>query len=158
MRFGEVIARSTRSARTRSHQLRTPITGLRVRVETALGTPGADLRAALEETLVPIDRLETTVDDLLLLAHDTHADRAPLDLPRLLQETEDGWHGKLAAAGRPLRVEIEPDIEAPPLAEPAVRQILEVLLTNALDHGAGVVNLRVRRGPGAVDHRRRGRR
>ena len=36
-----------------------------------------DLRAALEETLVPIERLETTVDDLLLLARDTHADREP---------------------------------------------------------------------------------
>ena len=31
-----------------------------------------------------------------------------------------------------------------------MRQILEVLLTNALDHGAGVVTLRARQGPGAV--------
>ena len=47
-------------------------------------------------------------------------------------------------------MEVERDIEAPPISEPAVRQILEVLLTDAFDHGAGVVNLRVRRGPGAV--------
>ena len=150
VRLGELIARERAFSADASHQLRTPITGLRVRVETALSTPGADLRAALEDTLVPIDRLETTVDDLLALARDTHADRSPLDLPRLLHETEDGWHGKLAAVGRPLRIEIEPDIAAPPLAEPAVRQILEVLLSNALDHGAGVVTLHARPGPGAV--------
>jgi signal transduction histidine kinase len=150
VRLGELIARERAFSADASHQLRTPITGLRVRVETALSTPGADLRAALEDTLGPIDRLEATVDDLLALARDTHADRSPLDLPRLLHETEDGWHAKLAALGRPLRVEIEPDIAAPPLAEPAVRQILEVLLTNALDHGAGVVTLRARQGPGAV--------
>ena len=83
-------------------------------------------------------------------ARDTHDDRSPLDIGRLLHETEDAWHGKLAAVGRPLRVEVDPDIAAPPLAEPAVRQILEVLLTNALDHGAGAVTLRVRQGPGAV--------
>ena len=150
VRLGEVIAAERAFSADASHQLRTPIAGLRVRVESALGTPGADLRAALEETLVPIERLETTVDDLLLLARDTHADREPLDLNRLLRETEDAWHGRLAAVGRPLRVEVERDIEAPPISEPAVRQILEVLLTNAFDHGAGVVNLRVRRGPGAV--------
>jgi signal transduction histidine kinase len=150
VRLGELIARERAFSADASHQLRTPITGLRVRVESALSTPDADLRAALEDTLVPIDRLETTVDDLLALARDTHADRSPLDVPRLLHETEDAWHGKLAAVGRPLRVEIEPNISAPPLAEPAVRQILDVLLTNALDHGAGVVTLRVRRGPGAV--------
>jgi signal transduction histidine kinase len=150
VRLGELIARERAFSADASHQLRTPITGLRVRVETALSTPGADLRVALEDTLGPIDRLETTVNDLLALARDTHADRSPLDLPRLLHETEEGWHGKLAALGRPLRVEIDPDLAAPPLAEPAVRQILEVLLTNALDHGAGVVTLRARQGPGAV--------
>jgi len=149
-RLGGLVARERSFSADASHQLRTPITGLRVRVESALLSPDADLRAALEETLVPIDQLESTIEDLLALARDTHADRSPLDVARLLRDTEDAWHGRFAAAGRPLRVESDPAGGAPPVAEPAVRQVLEVLLSNALQHGAGVVTLCARSVAGAV--------
>jgi signal transduction histidine kinase len=149
-RLGGLVARERSFSADASHQLRTPITGLRVRVESALLSPDADLRAALEESLVPIDQLESTVEDLLALARDTHADRSPLDVARLLRDTEDTWHGGFAASGRPLRVEVEPDGGAPPVAEPAVRQVLEVLMDNALQHGTGVVTLRARSVASAV--------
>jgi len=148
--LGDVLARERAFSADASHQLRTPIAGMRVRVESALASPDADLRRALEETLVPIDRLETTVDDLLLLARDTHVSRPPLDLDGFVRETEDAWHGRFAAASRALRVEIDVDGVAPTFSEPALRQILDVLLANALEHGAGDVCLCVRRSPGAV--------
>jgi signal transduction histidine kinase len=149
-RLGDLIARERAFSADASHQLRTPIAGMRVRVESALSTPDADPRAALEEMLVPIDRLEATVDDLLTLARDTHADRSPLDVARLVHESEDAWRSRFTAEGRELRVEIEPDMACPPLAEPAASQVLDVLLANALEHGAGAVTLRARHGPGAV--------
>jgi signal transduction histidine kinase len=149
-RLDELVRRERSFSADASHQLRTPIAGLRVRIESALATPNADLRAALEESLVPVDQLESTVDDLLALARDTHADRPPLEVERLLRDTEDTWHGRFAAAGRPLRVEVEAGVDAPLVSEPAVRQVLEVLMANAFEHGAGVVSLRARHAPGAV--------
>jgi signal transduction histidine kinase len=50
-----------------------------------------------------------------------------------------------------LEVVIEDDLPAPAVAEPAVRQILDVLLSNAQRHGTGTVTLAVRSSlPGAV--------
>ncbi|MCU1456103.1 MAG: two-component sensor histidine kinase [Actinomycetia bacterium] len=150
LRLGEAANRERAFSSDVSHQLRTPIAGLRVRVESALRSGDSDLRAALEETLVPIDQLESTVEDLLSLARDTHADRSPLDVPAMLHGTEATWHGRLAAVGRPLRVEMEADLASPRVAEPAARQVLEVLMDNALQHGGGAVTLRARNAPGAV--------
>ena len=150
LRLGEATARERSFSSDVSHQLRTPIAGLRVRVESALRSDDAHLRAALEETLVPIDQLESTVEDLLALARDTHANRSALDVARLLRQAEDAWHGRFASVGRPLRLDVESNLESPRVADPAVREVLEVLLDNALRHGAGIVTLRTRSAPGAV--------
>jgi signal transduction histidine kinase len=149
-RLGGLVARERAFSSDASHQLRTPLAGLRIHVESALTTPGTDLRAALEGTLEPIDRLEETVDSLLQLARDTQVDRSPLDLTRLVNELDRDWHGPLASAGRPLRVTVDASIPAPSISEPAVRQILDVLVDNSMRHGRGVVTVDVRRVPGAV--------
>jgi signal transduction histidine kinase len=149
-RLGGLVARERAFSSDASHQLRTPIAGLRVHVESALLDPNVDVRAALAETLEPIDRLEATVDDLLRLARDTHVDRSPLDIDRLIYDVERGWHGPLAAHGRPLRVVVDGGLPAPAVSEPAVRQVLDVLVGNAERHGAGTVTLSARHLPGAV--------
>ncbi len=149
-RLGGLVARERAFSADASHQLRTPLAGLRVHVESSLATPGADMRESLAGTLEPIDRLEGTVDTLLRLARDTQIDRSPLDVARLVREVERSWHGTLASTGRPLRVTIDSDLPAPAVSEPAVRQILNVLLENAVHHGRGVVTLDVRRVSGAV--------
>jgi signal transduction histidine kinase len=149
-RLGGLVARERAFSSDASHQLRTPIAGLRVHVESALLDPNADVRAALAGTLEPIDRLEATVDDLLRLARDTHVDRSPLDLDRVICDVERGWHGPLDAQGRPLRVVVDGGLPAPAVSEPAVRQILDVLVANAERHGAGTVTLSARQLPGAV--------
>jgi signal transduction histidine kinase len=54
-----------------SHQLRTPLTGLRLRLEEAkalAGAPGVD--DALDAAIGEVDRLSHTVDELLLLSRD----------------------------------------------------------------------------------------
>jgi signal transduction histidine kinase len=150
-RLGNLVSRERTFSSDASHQLRTPIAGLRVKVESALLSTDADARAALEDLLPPIDRLETTVEDLLRLARDADVDRSPLDVAGLLREAEDHWHGPLAARGRPLRVVVEDDLPSVVVAEPAIRQILEVLISNAERHGAGVVTVSARSSvPGAI--------
>lgn len=150
-RLGNLVSRERTFSADASHQLRTPIAGLRVQVETALLSTDADSRAALEGLLTPIDRLEATVEDLLRLARDANVDRSPLDVTRLLREVEDHWHGPLAARGRPLRVIVEEDLPSVVVAEPAIRQILDVLVSNSERHGAGVVTVEARSSvPGAI--------
>jgi signal transduction histidine kinase len=150
-RLGNLIGRERAFSTEASHQLRTPIAGLRVKVESALLTPDAAARATLEELLPPIDRLETTVEDLLHLARDSDVERSALDATTLLSDTADEWTGTLAARGRALQVVVEDDLPAPVVAEPALREILRVLVSNAAEHGAGTVTVAARSSvPGAV--------
>jgi signal transduction histidine kinase len=149
-RLGEMLSRERSFSADASHQLRTPIAGIRVTVENALMTPRSDTRAALSDLLEPIDRLEATVDELLDLARDTHGDRGELDIEKLIDDLDSAWHARLAASERSLRFEPEPDLVGPLVSASAVRQILDVVLANAYQHGAGSVTVRVRQAPGAV--------
>ncbi len=146
-RLGNLVSRERAFSTDASHQLRTPIAGLRVKVESALLAPQPDARATLEALLPPIDRLETTVEDLLRLARDAEVDRSPLDAAALVHEAEAHWHGLLASSGRQLRIVVEGDLPEPVIAQPAVRQILEVLIANAERHGEGAVTVAVRTSP-----------
>jgi signal transduction histidine kinase len=149
-RLGALVDRERSFTADASHQLRTPIAGLRVGIEGALMTPGRDARAALEEALVPLDQLEATVNDLLALARHPHAERYPLDLDRVLSALTDDWHRRPDRDGRGIVVEIESDLPHPLVAEAAIRQILRVLIDNAALHGAGDVTLRSYEVPGGI--------
>ncbi|MGH3821437.1 MAG: histidine kinase dimerization/phospho-acceptor domain-containing protein, partial [Pseudonocardiaceae bacterium] len=108
-RLDDMLARERSFSADASHQLRTPLTGLRLRLEAALEHPGQDLRQAITDGIAAADRLEQTVEELLALARDTRSSHAtPLDVPALLDEIEAGWHDRLAAQDRALRVAVDP--------------------------------------------------
>ncbi|GHF70681.1 two-component sensor histidine kinase [Amycolatopsis bartoniae] len=141
-RIGGMLERERAFSAHASHQLRTPLAGLRLQLEAALDSPGADLSAAVADGIATADRLERTIDDLLTLARGTSTAPAA-DLDKLLTEVGDGWRGLLAAQDRELRVTAD-GAPAPRAAEAAVRQILAVLLDNALTHGRGTVTITAR--------------
>lgn len=148
-RLGGLLERERAFSADASHQLRTPVTALRVAVETAILT-NSDPRATLERLIEPIDRLAATVDGLLDLARDTHVERKPLDVIRLLNDLERNWHGPLAADGRPLRIATGAGLPSPNIAATAVLQVLDVLVDNAARHGSGVVTVTAREGREAL--------
>ena len=137
-RLRTALQRSASFAADASHQLRTPLTALRLDLEALqveMDAPHPMLEAAEAE----IDRLETTITELLELA-DAAAGPHRLDLRMLTLRRLDAWRTLADAAGRKVRVTREPVpfVRARP---GAVGQALQVLLDNALLHGQGDVTV-----------------
>jgi len=149
-RLGELLGRERAFSADASHQLRTPLTRLRLGLERALATPGADRAEVIGAALADIDHLDATIEELLALARDETPARERLDITAVLADVEGRWHGPLAAAGRPLRVAVDPDLPAVEGSAAALRHVLDVLLENAAEHGAGTVTLRARPTAGAL--------
>ncbi len=150
-RLDAMLARERAFSADASHQLRTPLTGLRLRLEAALDRPGQDLRHAITAGIDAADRLEQTIEELLALARDTRSSNAaPLDVPGLLDEIERSWHDRLAAQHRELRVAVDAAAPVSLASTAAVRQVLTVLLDNAATHGSGTVSVAVRNAADAL--------
>lgn len=143
-RIGKTIARERAFSADASHQLRTPLAGLRLGLETALDPPGQDLETAIKDAIDSTDRLERTVLDLLALARETTPSAGVLHLAELVAELRQSWPGMPAAEDRPLRVHVEDPLPIAAASNAAVRQVMTVLLDNAREHGHGVVTLTVR--------------
>jgi signal transduction histidine kinase len=136
-RLGDLLERERAFTSDASHQLRTPLTALLLGLESTLARPDADLRDAAQRALRRGQQLQQTIDDLLTLARDRQRDKTVLNVPELLDDVRNRWHGLFAARGRRLTLTAEPDLPPAAANGAAVRQILDVLLDNALTHGAG---------------------
>ncbi|SFJ31331.1 sensor histidine kinase [Amycolatopsis sacchari] len=146
-RIGDTLDRERAFSAHASHQLRTPLAGLRLQLEAALESP-ADPRPAVRTAIEAADRLERTVDDLLVLARDTTATQVA-DLDALLAELESTWGEPLAARGRAIRISAD-EAPRPQASAAAVRQVLNVLVDNAYTHGRGTVRVTARDAGGVL--------
>jgi signal transduction histidine kinase len=146
-RLDRMLTRERSFSEDASHQLRTPLTGLRVNLEAARLDPNADHNAAFDAALGEVDRLERTIDDLLALAREAPADRTELDVSAVLAEIEGEWRARFAAVGRPLQVTVEARLARVTVSPRALRQIIDVLLDNALRYGTGTVSVGARAAP-----------
>lgn len=133
-RLAQLVASHRRFVADASHQLRTPLTALRLRLETIEPdippAAGPKLQAALAET----DRLARLVDSLLVLARSdaATAEIRVVDLQAIAAERAASWQPVARERG----VEVTVDQPGPtPLRAPpgALEQILDNFLSNALD-------------------------
>ncbi len=143
VRLGDLMDRERAFSADASHQLRTPLTGLRLQLEAALDQPNADLRTAIGDALATTDRLEATIDELLALARDIPEPPDNLDVSAILDGIRLRWHPVLAARGRPLRLAVIGTPQAR-VGASALNHILDVLIDNADQHGAGAITVTIR--------------
>jgi signal transduction histidine kinase len=141
-RLEDLIARERAFTADASHQLRTPLQALRIELEAIelRGDAAPELSAALAE----VDRLQATIETLLAVARDAPRDRPATDLRPLLARVRERWAEPLARRARPLR--IAERVRAPVVraSGDVVGQIVDVLVANAVEHGAGPVTITLR--------------
>jgi signal transduction histidine kinase len=129
-----------------SHDLRSPITGLRAELEAALLDPeGADLRTALAKTLKNTERLQNIVTELLVLA------RRDAGLPGRSERVDLGKVAEREVARRPRRISAKVDAEPGVMArvnDLDIGRMLTNLLDNAARHAESEVVVTVRRQDG----------
>ncbi|GII37615.1 sensor histidine kinase [Planotetraspora phitsanulokensis] len=136
-RLEESVKQQRRFASTTSHELRTPLTGLRTRLEEALLYPGeVDPHETIRDALAVTERLETIVDDLLVLARLRAGDPAahePIDIGALVIEEATAEVGGVPVQARACR-----DLIVMGSRIQLIR-VVDNLLTNARRHaGTGV--------------------
>lgn len=151
-RLDRLVARERAFSADASHQLRTPLAALRIELEgeaLAEGGDGGD-GAATRRALDQVDRLEETIDALLAVARDEQRPVEPLDVRELLDQLADAWRGPLAEHARPLRIVADADLPPVRADRVVIRQVLDVLVDNALRHGGGVVTVRARAAGGGA--------
>lgn len=127
-----------------SHQLRTPLTGVRLRIEEARHDASPESAEHLDAATAEVDRLSDTINDLLTLSRAGERPQAarPVDLATLAEEAAERVRAAAARDGR--AVQVDCDAAASVLADAAdLGQVLDVFLENALQYGRGDVELRV---------------
>lgn len=93
-----------------SHQLRTPLAGLRLRVEEADARAGdPEVRRELKGAMNEIDRLARTVDELLVLSRAGERDGPGelLDLAEIGERLVERWQTYATAHDRPLTLDVQ---------------------------------------------------
>ncbi len=138
-----LLRREREFAVNASHQLRTPITALRLELEDLTHWPETHpaVAAELELSLAELDRLSEAITEFLGMARGTrHAEKRDLDLAALVAEVGERWAPRLAERGRD--VVVSAPVPVPARVVPgSVMQVLDVLIENACEHGAGDVTL-----------------
>lgn len=142
-----------------SHQLRTPLTGIRLRLEEARALDeGRSSCVEVDAAIAEVDRLSHTVDDLLVLssAGERQLEGADIDLDEVTGSAAERWHA--AAAERRIALEhVSEGSNAPVWAAPSdLDRALDALVENALNYSPPHSAVTIARASGRIEVRDRG--
>ena len=127
-----------------THQLRTGIAGIAMRLEILSMHPDPSVVSEASVGLSQTDQLNATIDDLLTAARSRSTDeRRVFDLPALVESHVREWQPRFANVRR--HVSMITSKAAPPVfgTKGLAGQVIDILIDNALKHGAGSVTLMI---------------
>lgn len=135
-RIEQLVERQREFAGTASHQLRTPLTALRLRLEQlSTGMDESDpSRSTLDSALAETDRLHRMIEGLLALsrAEDAAAVPVSVDLSAIAHERGAHWRPLGAESNVTIEVAVPNGIRVSAIPG-ALEQILDNLIDNALE-------------------------
>lgn len=135
-RLEELVTAQEAFVADASHQLRTPLTAIRLQLENVREEVGPEEAEEVDAALAEVGRLSRLVDGLLALARadrtSTTVTAEPLDLREVLDERREVWSP--VASDQGVAIEVEGPAGVVALATPDhLAGILDNLLANALD-------------------------
>ncbi|MEU4272122.1 ATP-binding protein [Streptomyces sp. NPDC026092] len=144
-RIARMLTAERRLAADASHQLRTPLTALSMRLEEV--AVADDLDTVKEEAtiaLTQVERLTDVVERLLTNSRDPRTGSAlAFDLDEVIKQQIEEWRPAYRSGGRAIVHSGKQGMRA--VGTPgAVAQVLAALIENSLMHGGGTVALRTR--------------
>ena len=134
-RHARLLGAQQRFVADASHQLRTPLTALRLRLDNLDARVGEDDRGAVDAAAAEVTRMSRIIDALLLLARDEADDRAKqrVDLAAVVRERAEAWNDVVADRG----ITVHADTPAPALVD-VVPGTVEQLVDNLVDNAIAV--------------------
>ncbi|WP_042427659.1 ATP-binding protein [Streptacidiphilus anmyonensis] len=144
-RIGRMLTAERRLAADASHQLRTPLTALSMRLEEIVETD--DLDTVKEEAAIALGQVERLTDVVQRLLTNSRESRnaaaVAFDVDEVIKQQAEEWRPALRRYGRKLYIEGPPGLWA--VGTPgAVAQVIAALIENSLMHGDGNVTIRTR--------------
>ncbi|MFG2025065.1 ATP-binding protein [Streptomyces sp. NPDC048825] len=144
-RIARMLTAERRLAADASHQLRTPLTALSMRLEEITLTDDPDtVKEEATIALGQVERLTDVVQRLLTNSRDPRTGSAvTFDLDEVINQQLAEWRPAYRSAGRAIVSSGKRHLQA--VGTPgAVAQVLAALIENSLMHGGGTVALRTR--------------
>ncbi len=127
-----------------SHQLRSRLTAVRLRLDELSAHADPEVVHEAEEAMAQVDRLTDAIDELVRASRDEDAaDRDPIPVMDELCGMVAEWTHPFAEAGRTLVLTGDESLRAPITAS-RLREAVTVLIDNALMHGGGTCTVSVR--------------
>ncbi|GAA4568043.1 ATP-binding protein [Planotetraspora kaengkrachanensis] len=143
LRISDLLSRERDFATDASHQLRTPLTGLTMRLEEIVAAAGEPVivREEGEAAIVQVERLTAVIDELLAAARrQRHAQAEPIDVDDVVEQQITEWEPAFRRAQRSLVLAGDRGLSALGTTG-GLSQVLSTLLENSLKHGDGSLTI-----------------